>query len=189
MVANKIVFNNKNSPLYVVGTDNPNNPIVITDKGAGYAANGMFYTITTGAVNTGLLTSGFLVLEIKNPANSNKTLYVSQIQGGANSQASINAYKNANIGSGTPTNLAPKNTNYSSANVSSMKARFLMSTSDPTNGGTLFFSTIQASGSFSFIFNGEIIIPSTVSDQYIYFRYSTASVNTNMSLSFSWWEV
>lgn len=187
MSSNKLVFNNEDSPLYIYGLDNPKNPITISSLGTSFANVGKFFTITTGSRVVSIL-GGFLVLEIKNPANSGKTLYVSSIQGGATNFIVLDIFKNASIGSGSPSPITPQNTNYAYSNTSSIGARYLVSTvGDPTSGGVLLNSTIQAGGSFVIDFNGEIVIPSAAFDQFIYLRLTTSVATSNASIGMSWW--
>ena len=60
----------------------PSEPIYAVDinEGASFASDGKFYTVSTGAVNVAPA-AGFLVLDLRNPQNSGKTLYISGVLG------------------------------------------------------------------------------------------------------------
>jgi hypothetical protein len=120
------------------------------------------------------------VLQLINPANSGKTLRIERIVGGtapaiitSNTLGTlIVIYKN-----GAPIPLfapiQPVNLNWGSPNVSVATGTFSIVPSFPISNRLQ--TSLNAFGSFEFVFNEELIIPSSTSDQ----NLSIAFVNTN----------
>jgi hypothetical protein len=145
------------------------------------------YTIT--AVTT-VAANGFLVMQLTNPANSNKAIRIDRVSGGASVNTTFDTFKNATF-SVTPTILTVLNRNWGSGNTSVMTAKYAIAASgaDPTTGGTLMSSVIQTGGPVSREYDGEFYVPYGSTDRQFYVRLTNNTAASNLvALNITWEE-
>jgi len=150
------------------------------------AAAGQVYDITTGSID--VVANGFLLVQLTNPANSGKTIYIARIAGGSLVNTTLDIFKNATFsGSGTP--ITPHNNNWSYSDASACTAKYINSATDITSGGTLMITFIQTGGQMLIAFDGRLVIPSSTSDREYYIRLKNNTNQTNTcSFSLAYWE-
>jgi hypothetical protein len=176
------------SPMSVLVTNNATNPVVVNDPAASIAIQqGNLFIATTDPQD--MSSNIYMGVQVTNPANSGKTIYVNSIIGGAIKDTIIGIYRNATF-SGTGTAPTPRNTNYGFSDTSSMTVKFLLSSTDPRNNGVLLYYTMQVGGPIEINYNGRIIVPSSSADQTIYLRIvNTGGIGNNVSIGIEWWEL
>lgn len=157
------------------------------------AQAGVMYQVTTGSQTFNFaLGGGFLLLQITIPANSSKTIYVCEVSSGSLAYSFIlDVFINATF-TATGTLLTPFNANSSFSNSSSMTAKWLKSSSDPTSGGTRIGSFSDVSGGLNAVLDGSTIITSASSAQTFYLRITNngPALSTNRLVAgVSWWEL
>lgn len=182
---NNVPITSPKSPVYAQST--------VIDYTTAVSQGGQVYSISTGSQSVAV--SGFLTVQVTNPANSNKTIYIERISGGSTTNTTIDILKNATITTGvppTPTTLTINNRNWNSGNNSSMTGKYVTATAgtDPTVGGTLLSSIIQVGGPITLLYNGEFIIPSSTIDREFYIRLVNNGNQVNiLSINITWWEL
>lgn len=150
------------------------------------AANGHVYDITTGSID--VAANGFLLVQLTNPANSGKTIYIVRIAGGSTVNTNLDIFKNATF-SPSGTSITPHNNNWSYSDASSCTAKYSNSATDITSGGTLMITFIQTGGQMLIAFDGRLVIPSSTSDRQFYIRLKNNTNQTNTcSFSLAYWE-
>lgn len=147
---------------------------------------GQYYIAVVSAVT--IVISGFLTLQITNPANSRKTMYIDSVFGGFTGSATVGVLRNATFAA-AGTTVTPRNANWSFGDSSSMTAKYLSQLTDPTSGGTLLSANSIASGPFSINYGGRLIVPGTSSDRQLYLRVTNAAVANTVSVNVAWWEL
>jgi hypothetical protein len=147
---------------------------------------GKIFSVATGAQSVNA--SGYLVLEITNPADSNAMIEVIRIEGGTRAPTTIDILRNAPLAvSGG--SLTPLNRNWNYADNSAITAKYVIQDTDPTSGGDLLTSVIQTSGAISMIYDGEYLIPGLASDCQFSLRIKNNSSETNtLAISITWLE-
>lgn len=184
---NCTVSNTPCNPLYVKNTTSLTNPIVTISQASQAAMQGQFFTITTGSQSVTTM-NNVLVVQMTIPANSNKTVYIQRVSGGATANTVIDILYNATFAA-AGTSQTPVNTNQGSSKTSVVSAKFTTGT-DPTTGGTLVNSIIQTGGPVVIDYDGRLIIPSTTTDRTFYVRLINTSGGTNsLSVNISYWEI
>ena len=152
-----------------------------------YARSGNVYTVSTGSLT--ISANGYLVVQLTNPANSGRTIYINRISGGATTNTTFDILKNATFSAaGTP--LTPTNTNWSYADTSAITGKYLSQSPDPTTGGTLMMSIIQVGGPVVLDFDGMYIMPSSTTNREFYIRLINNANQVNiLSVNINWWEL
>lgn len=148
---------------------------------------GKLYSVATGSQS--VVASGYLVLEITNPAASNKMIDIIRFEGGTSTNATIDILRNADL-SVSGSSLSPLNRNWDYSDSSSITARYVTQAADPVSGGYLLTSVIGTGGSLSIGYDGEFILPSEATDETfsIRARNDTSQINT-LSICVTWVEV
>ncbi|PKM77868.1 MAG: hypothetical protein CVU90_05325 [Firmicutes bacterium HGW-Firmicutes-15] len=147
---------------------------------------GKIYSVATGSQS--IDASGYLALEVTNPADSNKMIEVIRIEGGTLTTTTIDILRNAPLAvSGF--SLSPLNRNWNCTDSSAMTVKYITQATDPTSGGDLLTSVIQTSGKISMTYDGEFVLPGTTSDNHFSLRIknNTSEANT-LSVSITWLE-
>lgn len=144
------------------------------------------YSVATGAQSVNA--SGYLVLEITNPADSNTMIEVIRIEGGTLTPTTIDILRNGPIAvSGV--SLNPLNRNWNYADNSAMTAKYVTQDTDPTSGGDLLTSVIQTSGAISMLYDGEYLLPGMTSDSQFSLRIKNNTSDTStLAISITWME-
>jgi len=147
---------------------------------------GKIYSISTGVQS--VEASGYLALEITNPANSNSTIEVSRITGGSNASGTIDILRNGSlVVSGI--SLNPRNRNWDFADDSAMSVQYVTQDTDPISGGDLLGSTISPGGTISVLYDDAFIIPNATTDRSLLLRIkNNTSLASTVSLTITWLE-
>jgi hypothetical protein len=147
---------------------------------------GKIYSVATRSQSVNA--SGYLVLEITNPADSNTMIEVIRIEGGTLTPTTIDILRNAPLAvSGVSVN--PLNRNWNYADGSAMTVKYVTQDTDPTSGGDLLTSVIQTSGAISMIYDGEYLIPGMLSDSQFSLRIkNNTSLSATISVGITWLE-
>jgi hypothetical protein len=148
--------------------------------------SGKLYTVVTGPQPLDI--SGFLMVQVNNPANSNKVMRIQRVSGGSVNNTKIDILKNATFpDAGTP--LIPRNRNWGFADQSVMIAKFLVG-EDKTVGGTLMSSRIQTGGPIEINYDGEFYVPYITSASQFYVRIQNNSTSPmRLSVNITWSEL
>lgn len=187
MSPNKSVFNNENDPLYVQNVTSVSDATVISPQEAAAALDGNFYNISTGSLS--VAANGFLTVQLTIPINSNRTIYIARVSGGAITNTTIDIFFNATFAA-AGTALTPVNTNTSSSNTSVVTGKYLTGAADPTTGGTRLASIIQTGGPVLVDYDGRIIIPATTTTRTFYIRLANNTNQVNLlSINVGYWEL
>ena len=150
------------------------------------AQNGKYYELTTGSQAITDAT-GYLALELTNPAGSGKTVYMNTVQAMSTVATIISTYKNATLNI-TGTSVIPHNTNWAYSDSSVVTGRLVAQTSDPTSGGVLLQQINQIGGVTEYNLEGRRIIPSLTTNQTYYILLQNSAANSNLSINVGWWE-
>lgn len=148
---------------------------------------GKLYSVSTGSQS--VAASGYLALEITNPANSNRMIDIIRVEGGTSTDTTIDILRNADL-TVSGSSLTPLNRNWEYSDSSSITVMYITQASDPVSGGDLLTSVVDAGGSLSIRYDGEFILPSETIDGTfsIRARNETGQVNT-ISIGVTWIEV
>lgn len=151
-----------------------------------YNRLGQLYGLTTGVQN--VAAKSFLLVQMTNPANSGKTIFIHKLSGGTSGSITIDVFRNAAFApAGTP--LLPRNRNWHCSDNSVIQAEFLNITTDPTTEGALLKTMIQKADPIEEIFAGSFQIPDHPAAQNFYLRLTN---NTDqpilLAVNVSWWE-
>ncbi len=147
---------------------------------------GKIYSISTGTQS--IDASGYLALEITNPANSNNTIEISRVTGGSTTSTTADVLRDASIAA-SGVSLTPRNRNWNFADDSAMSAQYVTQATDPTSGGDLLASTISPGGIISVLYDDAFIIPDATSDRSFILRIkNNTSLPSTVSLTITWIE-
>jgi len=176
-MTNHSVFNNENSPVYMLTNNGYVSPVIISPAEYSAASSQRLFCLSTGNVSVG--SGASLLLQIANPNGSGRTVYLARVAGGASNTVTVTVASGGTITGGTtPT---PFNTYLGSAVTSIVTAR----QNTGTLGGTpTSFFTAMAADIYSINFNGTIIVPP---NQTLTVTAGTGSVTASLNLI--WWEV
>ncbi|MDD3268838.1 MAG: hypothetical protein PHX14_05905 [Syntrophomonadaceae bacterium] len=170
------IINSEANPLYAQSTT----PYL---QGA---VNGQIYDITTGSID--VAANGFLLVQLNIPAETNKTVYIIRLAGGATVNTRLDILRNAAF-SGSGTAITPHNNNWSYLDSSTCTAKYSNSASDTTSGGELMITLIQNGGQMLVAFDGRLVIPSSSTERQFYIRIKNDTNQVNScSLSLAYWE-
>ena len=181
-LSSSLVFGNDNGTPRSVDVDFQSN-IVQIPAATKHSQQGELFS--AGPIDTYLIGLGptYAVLQLINPANSGKTFRIERIIGGTSPSLITNntlvtlikIYKNgAPIPIFDP--ITPVNRNWGSSNTSVATATLQLVPGFAITSNLL-QTSLNTLGYFEFVFNEELIIPSSTSDQNI----SIAFINTNPS--------
>ena len=147
---------------------------------------GKIHSVTTGVQS--VTASGYMVLEITNPANSNAMIEVIRIEGGTLTPTTIDILHNTPL-TVSGVSLNPLNRNWNYADSSAMTVKYVIQDTDPTSGGDILTSVIQTSGAISMLYDGEYLMPSMTADSQFSLRIKNNSSETNtLAISVTWME-
>ncbi|WP_110113173.1 hypothetical protein [Bacillus sp. CGMCC 1.16541] len=182
-----LVYNNQRDPLFVSMNSTVTSPTVVTPVAQMAAMEGNFYSVTTGRES--VAANGFLSIQLTMPANSNRTIYVQTVFGGATTNTTVDLLFNATFAA-AGTAITPVNTNSGSTNTSAIVGKYISQATDPTTGGTLFSSIIQTGGTVTEIYDGAVVVPSTTSDRTLYTRLTNNTNQVNiLAITITYWEL
>ena len=157
-----------------------------TSQSFSAAQNGKYYELTTGsqAITDA---NGYLALQLTNPANSGKTVYINTVRATSSVATIISTYKNATLNI-TGTSAIPHNTNWAYSDASLVTGRWVAQSSDPTSGGVLLQQMNQIGGVMELNLEGLRVIPSLTTNQTYYILLQNSAANSNLSINVEWWE-
>ncbi|WP_110113174.1 hypothetical protein [Bacillus sp. CGMCC 1.16541] len=186
-IGSTLVYNRQTDPLFVSMTSSLTSPTTVVSAAETAAFQGRFFESSTGSQS--VAANGFLVVQYTIPANSNRTVYIQRVSGGATTNTTIDILFNATFAA-AGTTITPVNSNLASAITSVVTGKYLSQATDPTTGGTRVNSIIQTGGPVVIDYSGRIIIPSTTTDRTFYIRLANNTNQTNiLSVNVSWWEL
>lgn len=176
-MTNNSVFNNENSPVYMLTNNGYVSPVIISPTEYNASTNQRLFCLSTGNVSVG--SGASLLLQIANPNGSGRTVYLSRVAGGASNTVTLTVASGGTITGGTtPT---PVNAYLGSATTSIVTTK----QNTGTLGGTpTSFFTAMAADIYVVEFNGSIIVPA---NQTLTVTAGTGSVTASLNLM--WWEV
>ncbi|PWW08503.1 hypothetical protein DFQ01_101226 [Paenibacillus cellulosilyticus] len=175
-MTNNSVFNNENSPVYMLTNNGYVSPVIIAPAEYDASNNQRLFCLTTGNVSVGSGVS--LLLQITNPSGSGRTVYLSRVAGGASNTITLTIASSGTITGGTTP--APVNAYLGSATTSVVTTK----QNTGTLGGTpATFFTATAADIYVVEFNGSIIVPA---NQTLTVTAGTGSVTASLNLV--WWE-
>jgi len=175
-MTNYSVFNNENSPVYMMANNGYAAPGIFAPSEYDAAANQRLFCLSTGNVSVG--SGASLLLQISNPNASGRTLYISRIAGGASNSITLNAYSGGTITGGTtPT---PFNAYFGSSTTSVAAARQNTGT---LGGSPALFFTAMTTDLYVIDLSGAIIVPA---NQTLTVTAGTGSLTASLNLM--WWE-
>lgn len=181
------VINDMARPNFkIVSSENDTVYVNSVDYATIKSEQGKYYMVSASALS--IVLNGFLALQITNPADSGKTMYIDRVSGGLTATATVDILRNATFAA-VGTTATPYNANWGAGDNSAMKAKYISQATDPTSGGTLLLSDSQASGPFEIGLGGRLIVPGTTSDRQLYVRVTNGSVANTMSINIAWWEI
>ncbi|WP_088833691.1 hypothetical protein [Paenibacillus tyrfis] len=149
---NYSIFNRSNGPLYTQQVNTFSAPGIDSSPEGGAAMSGILFSAN---FSSSITAAQDAILQVSNPANSGKTMYVSRIAGSSSiSGTTVNVLKNATVAGSAVT---PVNLNFGSTTASVMTVQSLAG----TMGGTpvTILTLILAAGSFVLELGGRIVVP------------------------------
>ena len=171
---NNLIYNKSPDPVYV--TDVTSNNIL--------SSNGNFYSVSISGFSISI--SGNYLIQISNPLDSKKTLYLYKISfsnSGANIGMSINFIKNGSFSaSGTP--ATPVNTNFTSSAIGFATVKHGNYT---PIGSTIVLSTLQSTAIYTEFIDSIIAMPPNTT-LLIQINNVVLSVQT-VSVNLFWYEL
>lgn len=175
-------------PLYVSVASTIITPAVVSSPSVKAALDGTYFISSAGSQT--VAANQFLLVQHTVPANTNRTIYIQRVSGGAITNTTIDILYNATFAA-AGTSIAPINSNLGSSNSSVVTAKFLSSSApDPTIGGTRINSIIQTGGPVVVDYEGRLVIPSTTSARTFYIRLANNTNQSNiLSINVAWWEL
>ncbi|WP_127531229.1 hypothetical protein [Paenibacillus kobensis] len=176
-MTNHSVFNNENSPVYMLANNGYASPGIFSPSEYDAAANQRLFCLTTGNVSVG--SGASLHLQITNPNASGRTVYVSRIAGGASNTITLTVYSGGTITGGTTP--APFNAFFGSSTTSVVTTR---QNTGALGGSPTSFFTAMAADLYVIDLNGSIIVPA---NQTLTVSAGTGSLTASLNLL--WWEV
>lgn len=173
---NYSVFNRSNGPLFTQQVNTFSTPGIDSSPEGGAAMAGILFAANFSSSITAAQNA---ILQVSNPSNSGKTMYVSRIAGSSSiAGTTVNVLKNATVAGSAVT---PVNLNFGSTTVSVMTAQSLAGT--VSGSPVAILTLVLSAGSFVLELGGRIVVPPensiTVS---VGLGSATASANIN------WWE-
>jgi len=164
-------------------------PVYISDITlSNSASKGLFYTLSTPALNT--LAKGYLALQLTNPSTSTKNVYLMQASGYTTALSSSSSnyiqadiYANASLNS-TATSLTTHNTNFGSSNTSECTAGYLVKSTTPLSGSPTSIATLIQNTGASIIINlgGSYIVPPGYNFTIVIFNNTSNQSTTALGL-------
>ena len=190
---NFFVFNKPDAPVYTQMQNNVANPDVSTlpDSDAGRA--GVLFSANGSASATVLLglISAVVTIQLINPVNSGRTVFISRINGSIGGSSLLSAVSGsmAIIRGGTvgsPVSAAAVNNNLGQTGGSVITVQ--TSTSAVT-GGAILTNVQMVPGVFSQNYSGSVVLPpgSTLSVNVIS-SSSTVGLTVTSTVNVNWWE-
>lgn len=183
---NTKIISSPREPVYTssVSTNNPALPVVIKTTAEAYAQLGKRFSFNTAAQS--MTANGYLALQITIPANWGKTMYIDRLRVGTSTSSIVDCMP-ASITGTTP--LTATNSNFGSANTTSVTGGYLITTTNPTTA-TPVQTCILTSGTLEINYDGRFVIPSkTTAQNYTIRVMNTGAGSSSGMITFAWWEI
>jgi len=186
---NTKIISSPAEPIYIA------QPIASATSAADACSKGMLYVIVTSLQTVAKDNS--LVIQIENPNNSGKTVYLDQISAFNSTVAAAAAgiyiqadlYRDATL-SVTPSTVTPHNRNfgYPAILYPSVCATGYINGADPITAGTVVNTVVQPPSNPAIVFqlSGNIIIPSNHDATFRIMNKTSQAVTLTVNLI--WWE-